>query len=820
MTNEMFKKEAFKKSVKDNVKFLYRKTIEEATQEQIFQAVSYSVKDVIIDNWLATQKAYDEQDPKIVYYMSMEFLMGRALGNNLINLCAYGEVKEALEELGFDLNCIEDQEPDPALGNGGLGRLAACFLDSLATLNYAAYGCGIRYHYGMFKQKIQNGYQIEVPDNWLKNGYPFELRRPEYAKEVHFGGYVRVEYDPEKGGSKFIHEGYQAVKAIPYDMPITGYDNDVVNTLRIWDAEPIVDFELDSFDKGDYKKAVEQENLARNIVEVLYPNDNHYAGKELRLKQQYFFVSASLQAAIAKYKKKHDDIHKLYEKVTFQMNDTHPTVAVAELMRILMDEEGLGWDEAWEVTRKSVAYTNHTIMSEALEKWPIELFSRLLPRVYQIIEEINRRFILEIQAKYPGNYEKIKKMAIIYDGQVKMAHLAIAAGYSVNGVARLHTEILKNQELKDFYEMMPEKFNNKTNGITQRRFLLHANPLLADWITEHIGPDWITDLPQLKKLAVYADDEKALQEFMNIKFRNKERLAKYILEHNGVEVDPHSIFDVQVKRLHEYKRQLLNILHVIYLYNQIKMHPEMEFYPRTFIFGAKASAGYATAKKIIKLINSVADVVNNDASINGKIKVVFIENYRVSNAEWIFAAADVSEQISTASKEASGTGNMKFMLNGAPTLGTMDGANVEIVEEVGAENAFIFGLSSDEVINYENNGGYDPNVIYNTDEEIRQVLMQLINGTFSNDTELFRDLYDSLLNTKNTDRADRYFILADFRSYADAQKRVEAAYRDEKGWAKKALLNTACSGKFTSDRTIQEYVDDIWHLDKVIVRKK
>ena len=820
MTNEMFKKEAFKKSVKDNVKFLYRKTIEEATQEQIFQAVSYSVKDVIIDNWLATQKAYDEQDPKIVYYMSMEFLMGRALGNNLINLCAYGEVKEALEELGFDLNCIEDQEPDPALGNGGLGRLAACFLDSLATLNYAAYGCGIRYHYGMFKQKIQNGYQIEVPDNWLKNGYPFELRRPEYAKEVHFGGYVRVEYDPEKGGSKFIHEGYQAVKAIPYDMPITGYDNDVVNTLRIWDAEPIVDFELDSFDKGDYKKAVEQENLARNIVEVLYPNDNHYAGKELRLKQQYFFVSASLQAAIAKYKKKHGDIHKLYEKVTFQMNDTHPTVAVAELMRILMDEEGLGWDEAWEVTRKSVAYTNHTIMSEALEKWPIELFSRLLPRVYQIIEEINRRFILEIQAKYPGNYEKIKKMAIIYDGQVKMAHLAIAAGYSVNGVARLHTEILKNQELKDFYEMMPEKFNNKTNGITQRRFLLHANPLLADWITEHIGPDWITDLPQLKKLAVYADDEKALQEFMNIKFKNKERLAKYILEHNGVEVDPHSIFDVQVKRLHEYKRQLLNILHVIYLYNQIKMHPEMEFYPRTFIFGAKASAGYATAKKIIKLINSVADVVNNDASINGKIKVVFIENYRVSNAEWIFAAADVSEQISTASKEASGTGNMKFMLNGAPTLGTMDGANVEIVEEVGADNAFIFGLSSDEVINYENNGGYDPNVIYNTDEEIRQVLMQLINGTFSNDTELFRDLYDSLLNTKNTDRADRYFILADFRSYADAQKRVEAAYRDEKGWAKKALLNTACSGKFTSDRTIQEYVDDIWHLDKVIVRKK
>ena len=820
MISSQFKKEAFKQSVKDNVKYLYRKTLDEATQEQIFQAVSYTVKDVIIDNWLETQNAYDEQDPKTVYYMSMEFLMGRALGNNLINLCAYDEVKEALTELGLDINCLEDQEPDPALGNGGLGRLAACFLDSLATLNYSAYGCGIRYRYGMFKQEIKDGFQLEVPDNWLKDGYPFELRRPEYAKEVHFGGYVRVEYDHEKGENKFIHEGYQAVKAIPYDMPIVGYDNDVVNTLRIWDAEPIVDFALDSFDKGDYKKAVEQENLARNIVEVLYPNDNHYAGKELRLKQQYFFVSASLQAAIEKYKKKHDDITKLYEKVVFQMNDTHPTVAVAELMRILMDEEGLGWDQAWDITTKCVAYTNHTIMSEALEKWPIELFSRLLPRVYQIIEEINRRFIIEVQAKYPGDYEKIRKMAIIYDGQVKMAHLAIVAGFSVNGVARLHTEILKNQELKDFYQMMPEKFNNKTNGITQRRFLLHGNQLLANWITDHIGADWITDLSQLKKLAVYADDEKALQEFMNIKYQNKVRLAKYILEHNGVEVNPRSIFDVQVKRLHEYKRQLLNILHVIYLYNQIKMHPEMEFYPRTFIFGAKASAGYHRAKKIIKLINSVADVVNNDASIGGKLKVVFIENYRVSNAEMIFAAADVSEQISTASKEASGTGNMKFMLNGAPTLGTMDGANVEIVEEVGAENAFIFGLSSDEVINYENNGGYDPNVIYNTDTEIRQVLMQLINGTFSNDTELFRDLYDSLLNTNNCDRADQYFILADFRSYVEAQKRVEAAYRDEKGWAKKALLNTACSGKFTSDRTIQEYVDDIWHLDKVTVRKK
>ena len=818
MIDKQFKKEAFKESVKENVKFLYRKKLEEATQEQIFQAVCYTVKDVIIDNWLETQNAYKEQDPKTVYYMSMEFLMGRALGNNLINLTAYKEVKEALDELGLDINAIEDQEPDPALGNGGLGRLAACFLDSLATLNYSAYGCGIRYRYGMFKQQIKDGYQVEVPDNWLKDGYPFELRRPEYAKEVHFGGYVDVEYDPATGSNKFVHKGYQAVKAVPFDMPIVGYNNKIVNTLRIWDAEPIVDFELDSFDKGDYKKAVEQENLARNIVEVLYPNDNHMAGKELRLKQQYFFVSASLQAAIDKYKKNHKDIMKLHEKVTFQMNDTPPTVAVAELMRILMDEEGLGWDDAWSVTTKAVAYTNHTIMAEALEKWPVELFSRLLPRVYQIIEEINRRFVLEIQEKYPGNYDKIKKMAILYDGQVKMAHLAIVAGYSVNGVAKLHTEILKKQELKDFYEMMPEKFNNKTNGITQRRFLLHGNQLLADWVTDHIGPEWITDLSQISKLKVYVDDEKAQQEFMNIKYQNKVRLAKYILEHNGVEVNPRSIFDVQVKRLHEYKRQLLNILHVIYLYDQIKKHPEMDFYPRTFIFGAKASAGYARAKKIIKLINSVADVVNNDASIEGKLKVVFIENYRVSNAEMIFAAADVSEQISTASKEASGTGNMKFMLNGAPTLGTMDGANVEIVDEVGKENAFIFGLSADEVINYENNGGYDPRVIYNTDDEIRQVLTELVNGTFSADTELFRDLYNSLLNQNGGERADQYFILADFRSYAAAQKKVEEAYKDEKGWARMAMLNTACAGKFTSDRTIEEYVDDIWHLDKVFIK--
>ena len=820
MYNPRFEKDVFKRDVRNNVKTLFRKEVEEATPQQLFQAVSYAVKEAIIDDWLATQKQYEKDDPKTVYYMSMEFLLGRALGNNLINMTAYKEVKEALEEMGIDLNVVEDQEPDPALGNGGLGRLAACFLDSLATLGYASYGCGIRYRYGMFKQKIRDGYQVEAPDNWLKDGNPFELRRPEYAKEVRFGGNIRVEYD-EAGKTHFVQENYESVMAIPYDYPIVGYGNHIVNTLRIWDAEAIVDFQLDSFDRGDYHKAVEQENLAKNIVEVLYPNDNHVAGKELRLKQQYFFVSASIQAAIAKFKKKHGDISKLPEKVTFQMNDTHPTVAVAELMRILLDEEDLGWNEAWDITTKCCAYTNHTIMAEALEKWPIDLFSRLLPRIYQIIQEIDRRFIEQVRAQYPGNEEKVKKMAILMDGQVKMAHLAIVAGYSVNGVAKLHTEILKNQELKDFYQMMPEKFNNKTNGITQRRFLMHANSLLADWVTEKLGTkEWITDLSKMSGLKEWLDDEEALKEFMTIKFKNKERLAAYIKEHNGVEVDPRSIFDVQVKRLHEYKRQLLNILHVMYLYNQIKEHPEMSFYPKTYVFGAKASAGYIRAKEIIKLINSVADVINNDRSINGKLKVVFIEDYRVSNAELIFAAADISEQISTASKEASGTGNMKFMMNGAPTLGTMDGANVEIVDEVGIDNAFIFGLSADEVINYEQNGGYNPYDIYNNDPDIRRVVDQLVDGTYANgDKEMYRDLYNSLLNNQGGARADMYFILKDFRSYADAQARAMEAYKDTDKWAKMALKNTACCGKFSADRTIQEYVDDIWHLDHIVIEE-
>ena len=810
-------KEALKQSIVDNVKVLYKKTIDEASTEQVFQAVSYAVKDIIIDNWIKTHKAYEEKDVKILYYMSMEFLMGRALGNNLINLGELKEVKEALDEMGFDLNAIEDEEPDPALGNGGLGRLAACFLESLSSLNYPVYGCGIRYRYGMFKQKIEDGYQVEVPDEWLKHSYPFELKRPEYACEVKFGGYVKVEN--VDGKDKFVQTDYNSVRAIPYDMPIVGYGNGIVNTLRIWDAEAIVNFSLSDFDKGEYQKAVEQENLARTICEVLYPNDNHYAGKELRLKQQYFFVSASVQRAVARFKEHHSDIRELPNKVVFQMNDTHPTVAVPELMRILLDEEGLNWDEAWDICSKTCAYTNHTIMAEALEKWPIDLFKRLLPRIYQIVEEIDRRFIEKVKKFYNNDETKVANMAILYDNQVRMAYMAIAGSFSVNGVARLHTEILKSRELKDFYEMESYKFNNKTNGVTQRRFLLKANPLLADWVTKRIGKDWITDLSQMRKLTPYADDELAVAEFMEIKQQNKIRLAEYIKKHNGIEVDVNSIFDVQVKRLHEFKRQLLNILHVMYLYNKLKTDPSFDMYPTTFIFGAKAAAGYRRAKLTIKLINSVADVINNDESINGKIKVVFIEDYKVSTAEIIFAAANVSEQISAASKEASGTSNMKFMMNGAITVGTLDGATVEIVEEVGRENAYIFGLSAEEVIAYEKNGNYDPKEIFNNNEEIRTVLMQLINGYYApDDSERFREIYDSLLEDQGYDKADTYFILKDFMSYVNIQNEVNKAYQDRKTWGRKAVLQTAACGKFSSDRTVEEYVRDVWHLEKVYLQ--
>ncbi len=810
MNHFEFNKEDFRQRVAGLVKLNSKVTIEDATPEQIYRACASALKEQIIDAWIDTRKRAKEQDVKMVYYMSMEFLMGRAFGNNLINIQAYKEVAEVLKEFNVDINLIEDQERDWALGNGGLGRLAACFLDSLSTLNYHAYGCGIRYKYGMFRQQIRNGYQEEVPDVWLyDDNNPFEIRRTSHTKEIKFGGYTRYETD-QNGRPCYIQEGYQSVLAVPYDMPVIGYGNGVINTLRIWKAEPVEKLDLARFSQADYEGSAKEANLAETLCKVLYPADDRVRGKELRLRQQYFFVSATLQRAVERYKESHPDVRKLYEKVCIQMNDTHPTVAVGELMRILLDDEKLEWDEAWEVTTKTCAYTNHTIMAEASEKWPIDIFQRLLPRVYQIIDEINRRFVLQIRAQYPNQPEKVDKMAILYNGQVRMANLAIVGGFSVNGVAALHTEILKKRELKDFYEMMPEKFSNKTNGITQRRFLLHGNPLLADWITGKIGDGWITNLKELEKLVPYADDPEARREFREIKRLNKVRLAKYIMDHNNMEVNPDSIFDVQVKRLHEYKRQLLNILHVMHLYNRLKDDPNMDIQPHTFIFGAKAAAGYVNAKLTIKLINSVANIINNDPAVRDRLKVVFIEDYCVSNAEIIFPASDVSEQISTASKEASGTGNMKFMLNGALTLGTMDGANVEIVEEVGRENAFIFGLSADEVIAFEQNGTYDPKGVFNSDAELRRVLMQLVNGFYSPDNEkLFQPLYDSLLNR------DQYFILKDFRAYEEAQKRMEDAYRDQDAWSRMALLNVAHAGKFSSDRTIEEYVKDIWHLDRL-----
>lgn len=799
-------KEKLKKSIKDNIKLMYKKRIDTATVNEVYQATAYAVKDMIIDRWIAATEAV--RGKKILYYMSMEFLIGRMLGNNIINLCCDEDIKEVLAELGFELNGIEDEERDPALGNGGLGRLAACFLDSLTTMGYPVYGCAIRYKYGMFKQEIRDGMQVEMPDCWLEHGYPFEVKRNNHAYEVKFGGNVRIEKDSQ-GRDKFIQENYQAVRAVAYDIPVVGYGNNMVNALRVWDAEPLQVFELSSFDSGNYIKAVEQENLAKTIVEVLYPNDNHYQGKELRLKQQYFFVSATLQAAISKHMRDDGNIYNLPEKAVFHMNDTHPTVTVPELMRILIDEYQLKWDDAFDITYRCCTYTNHTIMTEALEQWPVDLFARLLPRIYQIVEEINRRFLIKVEETYPDNYEKIRTMAIVYEGQVRMANLAIVCSYSVNGVAKLHTEILKAHTFKDYYELFEEKFNNKTNGVTHRRFILHANPLLSELITDKIGNSWITEFEDIKKLETFIDDKETINRFMDIKYENKKRLAKYIEEHNGIKVDVNSIFDVQVKRLHEYKRQMLNILHIMYLYNKLKNDSTFDMYPRTFIFGAKASAGYARAKEIIRLINGVADVINNDTTINDKIKVVFIEDYRVSNAELIFAAADISEQISTASFEASGTGNMKMMMNGAVTIGTMDGANIEIVDAVGRENAYIFGLSSDDVIAYKKMGNYFPQEVYNNDPEIAALLNQLVDGTYSKgDTNMYMNIYQNLINE------DTYLALKDFRSYVEAHKLIDKEYRDKELFAKKMFLNTVNSGKFNSDRTIKEYVDEIWHLKK------
>ena len=807
MLNAEFKKETFKNSVKENVKMLYRKNLEDASQQEIYQAVCYAVKDVIIDNWLKTQKAMEEQDPKILYYMSMEFLMGRALGNNLINLTAYKQVQEALEEMGLNLNLLEDQERDPALGNGGLGRLAACFLDSLATLGYPAYGCGIRYKYGMFKQQIRDGYQVEVPDNWLKNGYPFELKRPEYAKEVKFGGYVAQEYDEATGRVNFVQKDYQSVNAIPYDMPIVGYDNDVVNTLTIWDAEAIQDFSLDSFDKGDYHKAVEQENLAKTIVEVLYPNDNHYEGKELRLKQQYFFISASVQRAVAKYKKQHGDITKLYEKVTFQLNDTHPTVAVPELMRILMDVEGLGWDEAWEITTKTCAYTNHTIMAEALEKWPVDLFSRLLPRIYQIVEEINRRFLIQVREQYPGDEEKVRQMAVIYDGQVHMARLAIVGGYSVNGVAELHTEILKKQTLKDFYEMTPEKFNNKTNGITFRRWLLHCNHELSELIESLIGPGFKKDAKELEKLGAFVNDEAVLNKLLAVKGTRKTELKNYLEKTQGITLDDNSIYDIQVKRLHEYKRQQMNALYVIHKYFEIKAGKKPS-HPITVIFGAKAAPAYVIAKDIIHLILCLSELIAKDSEVAPYLKVVMVENYNVTLAEKLIPAADIHEQISLASKEASGTSNMKFMLNGAVAIGTMDGANVEMHQFVGDDNIYIFGESSEAVIEHYDKADYVSKTYYDNDADIKRAIDFIVSDEMLavGCKENLERLYNELLNK------DWFMTLPDFKDYVATKERIYADYEDRMAWAKKMLVNISKAGFFSSDRTIAQYNEDIWHL--------
>lgn len=806
-------KDRFKKMVIDNLRMLTRKTVDDASDEEIYQAAVYAIKDIVNDIWIKTQETYFEKDVKIVYYLSMEFLMGRFFGNSIQNLSIYKPIKEAFDELGIDYNKIEESEPDPGLGNGGLGRLAACFLDSMSTMGYPAYGCGIRYHYGIFEQVIENGYQVEKPDNWLENGDPWGLKRNEYVAEVKFGGNVRA-VPKGNGEYRFVQENYHSVMAVPYDYPVVGYNTNNINTLRLWDARPKNKFDLQSFNDGNYQKAVEESNLAQTLADVLYPADDHYSGKELRLRQQYFFISATIQKIVDRFKSKHTDFNEFPDKVALQLNDTHPTIAVAELMRVLVDDNDIPWVQAWEITKKTCAYTNHTIMSEALEKWPIELFSRLLPRIYQIIEEINRRFCIELMEKYPHNDAKIRDMAIIADGNVRMAYLAIAGSHSVNGVAELHTDILKKKVLKNFYELYPEKFNNKTNGITQRRWLLHANHELSKLITSKIGDGWITNLSELKKLKDMAEDEAFQNEFMAVKRHNKHKLAEFIKETKGIEINPDSIFDIQVKRLHEYKRQLLNVLHIIYLYNTLKMNPGLDMVPRTFIFGAKSAASYHRAKMIIKLINSVADVINNDANINGKIKVVFMENYRVSLAEKLIPAADVSEQISTAGKEASGTGNMKLMLNGAVTIGTLDGANIEICEEVGRDNIFIFGLTAGEVIKIYSENSYDPWMIYNMNQGVRMALTSLIDGTFDSNTELFRDLYDSLLNG-NGSRADEYFVLADFEDYAKAQGKVEKAYRDKKKWAKMAITNTAMSGKFSSDRTIKEYADDIWNIKPI-----
>lgn len=810
-----------KKEIKDkiieNLKTISCKNICEASKHEIYKAVAFTVRDLVTDKWLATREVLKKNNPKTLYYLSMEFLMGRFLGNTLINLAAEKNFKKALEELDIDFNLIEEAERDPGLGNGGLGRLAACFLDSLASLNLPAYGCGIRYRYGIFEQEIKNGYQTEKSDNWLEDGDDWGVKRKDLAQEIKFGGRVNCEKKAD-GNYRYFLEDYSSVIAIPYDYPVVGFETNMVNTLRLWDAEAKNKFDLKSFNAGDYTKAVEEQNLAETISEVLYPADEHILGKELRLKQQYFFISATVQEAIKNFCLKNKDLNKLPDKIAFQLNDTHPSMTVAELMRVLIDDYNLEWDQAWEITQKTCAYTNHTIMSEALEKWPEDLFKRLLPRIYMIIEEINKRFCGELINKFKFDNEKVRRMAIIADGQIKMAYLAIVGSHSVNGVARLHTEILKKQELKDFYEIYKNKFNNKTNGITQRRWLMHCNPDLADLINKTIGNGYVKNLCELKKLEEFVEDKSFRDKILKVKKKNKIALANFIKYKYDFVVDPEFIFDVQVKRLHEYKRQLLNILHVLYLYNKIKSDAKFDIEPRVFIFSAKSAANYYRAKLIIKLINSVANLINKDKRVSKKIKVLFLPNYCVSLAEKLIPAADISEQISTASKEASGTGNMKFMLNGALTLGTMDGANVEIFEEVGEKNIFIFGLSAKEVIDLYEKNNYRARDIYENDDDVKNVLDKLISGELDEDKNLFREIYDSLLNGFNGERADNYFILRDFDSYKKAQEKVNLAYKNKNEWAKSMIINIANSGKFSSDRTIKEYAKEIWNLKAVNIK--
>ncbi len=813
-----FDAEQFKENLTARLRRQYGKDITQANKHDLFDAVSASALEIIMPNWMETRRAYDAKPTKQLYYLSAEFLMGRALSNNLINAGIMDQVKDVLKEMNINYDMIEDEEPDAGLGNGGLGRLAACFLDSIATLEYPGHGYGIRYEYGMFEQHIEDGNQVEYPDVWLKHRDPWEVKRSDLAVSVKFGGEIKYGKTPD-GQDRFYLENAEEVIATPYDMPIVGFGNNTVNTLRLWSASSPEGFNLQLFNDMQYHRAVEKQNDAENISRVLYPNDNGPMGKELRLRQQYFFTSASLQDLIHHFVNTvGTDFSKFPNYHVIQLNDTHPVVAIPEMMRILLDEYNVGWNDAWNVVQKTFAYTNHTILAEALEKWPIDIFQRLLPRIYQIIEEINRRFVIELRQKFPNDYDKQNHMAIIHDGKVYMAWLAIHAGFSVNGVAELHTKLLKEQELKDWNTIYPQKFNNKTNGVTQRRWLLLSNPELAEFITKRIGHGWETDLNLLKGLEKYADDDESLNELMKIKLHNKEKLADYLKHTQNEFLDPESIFDTQVKRLHEYKRQLLNIFHVMYLYNRIIEDPSFNPPARTFIFGAKAASGYRRAKQIIKLINTVADLVNNDRRIGGKLRVVFVENYRVSVAEKIIPASDVSEQISTAGYEASGTSNMKFMMNGALTLGTLDGANIEIVESAGEENAVIFGLTADEIIKINKEHSYNPQKYLDRSPALSKIVNQLVDGTLDKTGLLFKEIHDSLVYGVEGQRPDVFFVLADFDSYVQAQEKIAEAYADKKGWAKKTLLNIANSGKFSSDRTIEDYVRDIWHLNKVSIK--